>query len=153
MHPGRPDDLATLVRELRFTYYQTSKAAKDSGLFINQMSEAYGLLTDLYYDGPKTMPQLLSNRVFSRQYLHRMVKALEEEGLVQWGENPEHKRSKFVELTQEGKSFFEEKRGMIMDSLIPSTECLNTEQITNAIESLIMLRDGFKQVSRKLEKD
>ena len=54
--------------------------------------------------GEQTVPQLARARPVSRQFMQTLVNKLLDEGLVDYIENPAHKRSRLVRLTQKGSA-------------------------------------------------
>ena len=66
------------------------------------------ILLDLEEEGPKTVPDMAHLRNASRQYVQSMVNHLHERDLVAYAENPRHKRSKLVVLTDAGRSLLHE---------------------------------------------
>lgn len=63
-----------------------------------------GMLRNLLANGPMTVPQLAALRPVSRQYVQKVVNALEGQGLVERRPNSAHRRSKLVVLTAEGRA-------------------------------------------------
>ena len=63
-----------------------------------------GMLRNLMANGPMTVPQLAALRPVSRQYVQKVVNALEGQGLVERRPNSAHRRSKLVALTAEGRA-------------------------------------------------
>ena len=61
-----------------------------------------GVLMSLRELGPQTVPQLARARPVSRQHIQSLVNSLLDEGHVEYVENPAHKRSRLVRLTQRG---------------------------------------------------
>jgi DNA-binding MarR family transcriptional regulator len=62
------------------------------------------ILKELASKGPLTVPQMANARPVSRQYMQNQVNLLTGEGYVECINNPAHKRSSLVRLTQAGKS-------------------------------------------------
>lgn len=54
-----------------------------------------------------TIAQLSRKLGQSRQAVQRLVNLMEQEGLLKFSENPQHKRAHFVELTKKGKQIFD----------------------------------------------
>lgn len=54
-----------------------------------------------------TVPQVARKLGQSRQAVQRLANLMEEEGLLVFTENPQHKRARFVELTKKGAEIFE----------------------------------------------
>ena len=62
-----------------------------------------GVLMSLESLGPQTVPELARARPVSRQHIQMLVNPLVEEGLVELVQNPNHRRSKRVQLTPRGR--------------------------------------------------
>jgi len=67
-----------------------------------------GVLVELERSGPRTVPQMARARSVTRQHVQALANALAEEGLVEFADNPEHKRSRLVCLTRAGREWLEE---------------------------------------------
>ncbi|MCI0453702.1 MAG: MarR family transcriptional regulator [Candidatus Dadabacteria bacterium] len=67
-----------------------------------------GVLRGLDRFGLQTVPQMARARPVSRQYIQTLVNQLVEQGYVEFIENPAHKRSPLVHLTQRGKDLIKE---------------------------------------------
>src|SRR5581483_1307231 len=61
-----------------------------------------GILKGIELRGPQTVPQMARARPVSRQHIRASLEPLLAEGLVQYVDNPNHKRSKLVDLTPKG---------------------------------------------------
>jgi DNA-binding MarR family transcriptional regulator len=61
-----------------------------------------GILKGIELRGPQTVPQMARARPVSRQHIRACLEPLLAEGLVQYVDNPHHKRSKLVDLTPKG---------------------------------------------------
>src|SRR6185436_20808464 len=58
--------------------------------------------------GPLTVPQIAEMRPTSRQRMQRLADELEADGLVEFIDNPKHRRSKLVRLTRKGDARYRE---------------------------------------------
>ena len=63
-----------------------------------------GILKSLDRLGSQTAPQMARARHVSRQHIQILVNQLAKEGLVDFIDNPAHKRSSLVHLTRKGKN-------------------------------------------------
>jgi len=54
--------------------------------------------------GPQTVPQIARARFSSRQNIQILINRLKDEGLVEFVNNPDHKRSALVRLTSQGRA-------------------------------------------------
>ena len=66
------------------------------------------VLAELNRRGPRTVPQMARARSVSRQHVQTHVNELVSLGAVELIENPEHKRSRLVRITEEGQRKLEE---------------------------------------------
>jgi DNA-binding MarR family transcriptional regulator len=66
-----------------------------------------GVLRDLARLGPRTVPQLARGRDCSRQHVQLLVNRLAADGMVELIDNPDHRRSHLVRLTEVGKGTLE----------------------------------------------
>ena len=143
--PSKTLELELLMRELRFVNYQLRSAITRSGA-ISSRSGTCSLLSELAQQGPRSIPMLMENRAVSRQYLQKMVDQLHKEGIVEFIENPKHKRSKLVALTARGEQDLNHRRqvylGLLTDLDIDSSEI----KIGQATETLQALRQSLKKL-------
>lgn len=65
------------------------------------------LLRELERQGPQTVPQMARSRSVTRQHIQALVSPLAEAGYLEFVDNPAHKRSPLVRVTQRGKGFVE----------------------------------------------
>ena len=63
-----------------------------------------GVLRNLLQNGPMTVPAIAGLRPVSRQFVQKVVNELEAEGFVSFIDNPAHKRSKLVRITNRGEA-------------------------------------------------
>ncbi|MCR9141097.1 MAG: MarR family transcriptional regulator [bacterium] len=61
-------------------------------------------------EGPRTVPDIARSRRVSRQHIQTLANPLEERGLVEFVENPAHRRSPLVALTVPGANLIARMR-------------------------------------------
>jgi DNA-binding MarR family transcriptional regulator len=79
-----------------------------------------GVLTELERSGPRTVPQVARARAVTRQHVQALVNSLVREGMVELADNPEHRRSRLVRLTEAGRDWLAEateREGAFLDHL------------------------------------
>jgi DNA-binding MarR family transcriptional regulator len=79
-----------------------------------------GILKGIEIRGPQTVPQMARARPVSRQHIRASLEPLLAEGLVQYVHNPNHKRSKLVDLTPKGAARLQainRRENQLFDSL------------------------------------
>ena len=67
-----------------------------------------GFLRSLKLGGPQTVPQLARARPVARQRIQRLADECAAAGLIEFVDNPAHRRSKLVRLTHEGETTCDE---------------------------------------------
>ncbi|QGZ96689.1 MarR family winged helix-turn-helix transcriptional regulator [Terricaulis silvestris] len=70
----------------------------------------WGVLRMLAKEGPQTVPEMARSRPVSRQHCQTICNTLEAQGLVEFVDNPKHKKSKLVRVTKKGRDRFQSMR-------------------------------------------
>jgi len=96
--------VADLMLEVAQFFFRIRALGQRSGLITSWGGGAFGLLRSLALIGPLTVPQIAEMRPTSRQRMQRLADELEAEGLVEFIDNPSHRRSKLVRLTRKGEA-------------------------------------------------
>jgi len=98
--------LGELIGEVRLLFHRLANAAdalhESDGLPASQRA----VLECLYKGDPKTVPQIASMKSVSRQHIQIIVNELSDKGFVEFTENPKHKRSPLVDLSDHGVQMF-----------------------------------------------
>jgi DNA-binding MarR family transcriptional regulator len=105
---GKKDKAAaldTLATETALLYFRMRVAAEELMGDGGHSAGRRSLLRGLARHGPKTVAQMARERPVARQHFQRLVNALKGDGLVELVDNPAHKRSPLVGLTQSGEAF------------------------------------------------
>ncbi len=123
------------------TGFRVREAGKATGAVAPWGGGLGGVLNSLKAEGPQTVPQMARARPVARQRIQRIVNELAAEGLVEFTDNPAHRRSKLVRLTGAGEARLEE----MMLSLRHATEELardmNAADLVTAVNVLRQLRE------------
>lgn len=92
-----------LINENALLFFRLKVVAEE----VHQQGELSGgkrgLLRMLNEAGAKTVPQISRARNVTRQHTQTLINELVAEGLVEFFDNPGHKRSPFVQLTAAGQ--------------------------------------------------
>lgn len=99
-----------------------------------------GILSTLDSKGPMTVPDLAREKHCTRQVVQQHVNRLQEEGVVEFLENPSHKRSKLVSLTDAGRAEVHAMAGREVEALIPIADLFSPEEVETARDTLVRLR-------------
>jgi DNA-binding MarR family transcriptional regulator len=101
---SKAEAIAELVLEVAQCFFRIRALGQKAGLITSWGGGAFGFMRSLALLGPLTVPQIAQMRPTSRQRMQRLADELEAEGLVEFIENPRHRRSKLVRLTRKGEA-------------------------------------------------
>jgi DNA-binding MarR family transcriptional regulator len=105
---GKAEAIAALMLEVAQCFFRIRAAGQKTGLITNWGGGAFGFMRSLALLGPLTVPQIAEMRPTSRQRMQRLADELAAEGLVEFIDNPKHRRSKLVRLTRKGEARYRE---------------------------------------------
>lgn len=106
--PGKGEAIADLILEVAQFFFRMRAVGQRTGLITSWGGGAFGFLRSLALMGPLTVPQIAQMRPTSRQRMQRLADELAAEGLVEFIDNPGHRRSKLVRLTRKGEARYRE---------------------------------------------
>jgi len=104
---GQVEALDSIFNEAVALFHRMRVAAEEVHRQGEMSAGRRGVLRGLDRLGPQTVPQMARARPVSRQHVQMLVNQLARDGLVEYIENPAHKRSHLVRLTQQGKELVE----------------------------------------------
>jgi DNA-binding MarR family transcriptional regulator len=105
---SKSDAVADLMFEVAQFFFRIRAVGQKTGLITGWGGGAFGFLRSLALLGPLTVPQIAEMRPTSRQRMQRLADELAAEGLVEFADNPKHRRSKLVQLTAKGEARYRE---------------------------------------------
>ena len=76
-----------------------------------------GVLERILLDGPATVPDLARARGVSRQHIQQQVDPLLKRGFIERKDNPAHKRSSIIGLTDKGRALIQNMRAEELSTL------------------------------------
>jgi DNA-binding MarR family transcriptional regulator len=94
--------VAELMLDVAQCFFRIRALGQKNGLITSWGGGAFGFMRSLALLGPLTVPQIAEMRPTSRQRMQRLADDLAGEGLVEFVDNPRHRRSKLVRLTPRG---------------------------------------------------
>src|ERR671912_1871005 len=99
---SKAEAVAELMLEVAQCFFRIRALGQTTGLITTWGGGAFGFIRSLALLGPLTVPQIAQMRPTSRQRMQRLADELAAQGLVEFIENPKHRRSKLVRLTRKG---------------------------------------------------
>ena len=130
-------------QKLQF-FFRIRAIGQKTGLITNWGGGAFGFMRSLALLGPLTVPQIAQMRPTSRQRMQRLADELAGAGLVEFVDNPKHRRSRLVRLTPEGAARYRDLNAefLLIASSVGIT--LGKPDIRTTTETLRRLSDAVK---------
>jgi DNA-binding MarR family transcriptional regulator len=133
--------LFELVIEVPRTFFLLRALGKQVGAVTNWGAGLWGFLRTLKLEGPKTVPQIARLRPVARQLIQTLADEAAAEGLVEFIDNPHHKRSKLVCLTAKGEARYAELTARIMAGCVELANGLDATKLRHATSTLTAIRE------------
>ncbi len=131
-------ELINITRTLADTLKDTARELhQENSLSVSERS----ILLDLRKHGPQTVPDLARRREVSRQFIQATVNPLLAEGVLEARDNPAHRRSKLIALTEAGTQLIRQvmkKEGAFMTGIALD---LDADEIRQAAETLARVEE------------
>ena len=100
---GKTESMVNLLLESMGLFFRLRAAGKQTGHVTPGGGGIWGFLHSLAVDGPQTVPQLARARPVTRQHIQQIANEAAADGLIEFIDNPAHKRSKLLRLTPKGE--------------------------------------------------
>jgi DNA-binding MarR family transcriptional regulator len=139
-HTPEGEALYDLVLEIAATYFRLRAAGKSVGAVTPWGGGTLGLLRSLKREGPQTVPQLARARPVARQRIQKLADELAADGLVEFVDNPAHKRSKLLRLTAKGVAAYDDLAERMLTICDDLAGDLADAELRGAAETLRRLR-------------
>jgi DNA-binding MarR family transcriptional regulator len=104
----KAEAMVELMLDVAQCFFRIRAAGQKTGLITSWGGGAFGFMRSLAIHGPLTVPQIAETRPTSRQRMQRLADELASDGLVEFIDNPKHRRSKRVQLTRKGAARYRE---------------------------------------------
>jgi hypothetical protein len=95
----KAEAVAELMLEVAQCFFRIRALGQKTGLITSWGGGAFGFMRSLALLGPLTVPQIAQMRPTSRQRMQRLADELAADGIVEFIDNPKHRRSMLVQLT------------------------------------------------------
>lgn len=147
---SKAEAVAELMLEVAQCFFRIRALGQKTGLITSWGGGAFGFMRSLALLGPLTVPQIAQMRPTSRQRMQRLADELAAEGLVEFIDNPKHRRSKLVRLTHKGDALYRELDARLLSIASTLGAPLGDADIRKATGILRHLSDDVKARSERL---
>ena len=147
---SKAEAVAELILEVAQCFFRIRALGQTTGLITTWGGGAFGFIRSLALLGPLTVPQIAQMRPTSRQRMQRLADELAADGLVEFIDNPKHRRSKLVRLTPKGDAQYRELNDQFLSISSTIGVALSEADIRNTIEIVRHLSDDVKVRSARL---
>jgi DNA-binding MarR family transcriptional regulator len=141
---SKGEAIADLMLEAAQFFFRLRAIGQKTGLITSWGAGAYGFMHSLAITGPLTVPQIAKMRPVSRQRMQRLADELAAEGLVEFIDNPQHRRSKLVRLTLKGNERYRELSVRLLEIASAMGTDLSEADIRKTTEIVRRLSDEAK---------
>src|SRR5262245_43206572 len=146
---SKGEAIADLMLEVAQFFFRLRAIGQKSGLITNWGGGAFGFMRSLAQIGPLTVPQIAQMRPTSRQRMQRLADELAADGLVEFIDNPRHRRSKLVRLTPKGEARYRELSARFLAIASTMGADLTAVEIRKSTATVRRLSDELKQRSER----
>jgi DNA-binding MarR family transcriptional regulator len=147
---GKAEAIAGLMLEVAQCFFRIRALGQKTGLITSWGGGAFGFMRSLALLGPLTVPQIAQMRPTSRQRMQRLADELAAEGLVEFIDNPKHRRSKLVRLTRKGDAHYREMNVRLFSIASTLGVALSERDIRKTTEVVGQLSDDVTERSERL---
>jgi DNA-binding MarR family transcriptional regulator len=147
---SKGEAIADLILEVAQFFFRLRAVGQKAGLFTRWGGGSFGFMRSLALLGPLTVPQIAQMRPTSRQRMQRLADELVAEGLVEFIDNPRHRRSKLVRLTRKGDARYRELSDRFLAIASTMGADLSEADIHKTAEIVRLLSDEAKGLSERL---
>jgi DNA-binding MarR family transcriptional regulator len=142
--------VAELMLEVAQCFFRIRALGQKTGLITSWGGGAFGFMRSLALLGPLTVPQIAQMRPASRQRMRRLADELAADGLVEFIDNPKHRRSKLARLTPKGDARYRKLSARFVAIASKMGAGLSEADIRKTREILRLLSDEAKGRSERL---
>jgi DNA-binding MarR family transcriptional regulator len=141
---SKAEAIAELMLDVAQCFFRIRAVGQKTGLITSWGGGAFGFIRSLALLGPLTVPQIAQMRPTSRQRMQRLADELAAEGLVEFIDNPKHRRSKLVRLTRKGDARYRELNARFLAIASTLGVALSEADIRRTTEIVRQLSDEVK---------
>jgi DNA-binding MarR family transcriptional regulator len=130
-----------LIFTMAMTFFRMRTIGQRGGAVTSWGGGTWGFLRTVVQMGPLTVPEIARIRPVARQHMQRMADEAVADGLVEFIDNPAHKRSKLIRITGKGLKEHDRLKARMVELGTEWADGLTLEDIETTVRTLAHLRD------------
>lgn len=142
--------VAELMLEVAQCFFRIRALGQKTGFITGWGGGAFGFMRSLVLLGPLTVPQIAQMRPTSRQRMQRLANELAAEGLVEFVDNPNHRRSKLVRLTPKGEAHYRELDARLLSIASTMGTAFSEADLRRTVETVRQLSEDVKARAKRV---
>ena len=146
---SKGEAVAELMLEVAQCFFRIRAFGQREGFITSWGGGAFGFMRSLALLGPLTVPQIAQMRPTSRQRMQRLADELAADGLVEFIDNPKHRRSKLVRLTRKGETSYRDLNARLLAIAATMGGDLNEPDIRRTTKVVRQLSGDVKARSER----
>jgi DNA-binding MarR family transcriptional regulator len=145
---SKGEAVADLILEAAQFFFRVRAFGQKTGFITSWGAGVFGFMRSLALVGPLTVPEIAEMRPTSRQRMQRLADELAAEGVVEFIDNPRHRRSKLVRLTRKGNRHYRRLNVQLLEIASMMGADLSEADIRKSIEIVRRLSDEINDAGR-----
>lgn len=138
--PSDPEMLYSLIVEIRKAFNDLKNYSDREIGDLGLTTAMRAVLEDLDSGGAQTVPEIARGKNVTRQHIQQLADALVDGGFAEFRDNPAHRRSKLLVMSEKGAAAFSEIRKREGRALMQACESIEDTQLKSSIATLRTLR-------------
>jgi DNA-binding MarR family transcriptional regulator len=126
-------------------FFRLQAWGRELGMLTATDGSRWGMLNTLVNQGPMTVPDIARMRPVSRQHIQALANEMAAEGLVEFIENPRHKRSKLVAATDQGRALFKQQTALLMRETQDLAQEVSADELAATHRALTKIRESIEE--------
>jgi DNA-binding MarR family transcriptional regulator len=139
---SRPGELMrNLLNEVAYTYFPLRAFGDQITARFGQSTAEWGLLRSLDERGEQTVAALARSRPVARQWIQRLANQLSHQGMLEFVENPDHKRAKLMRITPAGQTLLRQIAAVLEPRAAAMQQEFDERELSRTLDTMRKLRE------------
>ena len=141
--------MRNLLNEVAYTYFPLRAFGDQMIARFGQSTAEWGLLRSLDERGEQTVAALARSRPVARQWIQRLANQLSRQGMLEFVENPDHKRAKLMRITPAGRTLLAQITTVLEPRAAAMQREFDERELSRTVDTLRKLRQRLTAEYRR----